>query len=298
MGSIRFGWLSLLQPRDKTNEHSEPDDLCRIFYCASTLLASFFSLSCVLLHNIALKVHRVRERSTHSQGITNHRGKVFGVLCFLGDRLCVISVCVTCSDNLCTRFGILLCVFSLHSSFFLVRVHGAGRFVPSALCSQSASIFSMHTVCTYNHRTLSFRFMDILAFRRWQSSTIASAIAHTLTALNTVKFVHSLLALSPLRMLNVTMHSDTYWQFVIFCVNTRYCIVRGRTNQQMNYYFSPKKRATTKNPKNRKIFSNHEFVSKNEWFRFFSLFRTFVSVLSLEFMCTYLKMQNELTFTN
>lgn len=121
---------------------------------------------------------------------------------------------------------------------------------------------------------------------------------HTLTALNTVKFVHSLLALSPLRMLNVTMHSDTYWQFVIFCVNTRYCIVRGRTNQQMNYYFSPKKRATTKNPKNRKIFSNHEFVSKNEWFRFFSLFRTFVSVLSLEFMCTYLKMQNELTFTN
>lgn len=154
------------------------------------------------------------------------------------------------------------------------------------LCVRNQPLFS---VCTpyaqYNHRTLSFRFMDILAFRRWQSSTIASAIAHTLTALDTVKFVHSLLALSPLRMLNVTMHSDTYWQFVIFCVNTRYCIVRGRTNQQMNYYFSPKKRATTKNPKNRKIFSNHEFVSKNEWFRFFSLFPALLCLFQAWNLC-------------
>lgn len=185
MGSVllwvQFGLVGFLSRSQETKRTNILNRMICVGYFIALLHFSprFFLLSCVLLHNIALKVHRVRERSTHSQGITNHRGKVFGVLCFLGDRLCVISVCVTGSDNLCTRFGILLCVFSLHSSFFLVRVYGAGRFVPSALCSQSASIFSMHTVCTYNHRTLSFRFMDILAFRRWQSSTIASAIAHT-----------------------------------------------------------------------------------------------------------------------
>lgn len=97
-----------------------------IFYCASTHFFSSFLFWCVA---VVWKLHRVRERSIHSQGITNHRGKALRVLCFLGDR-CVISVCVTYSDNLCTRsyFGscvILLLLLLVYSFPFVLPLHVA-----------------------------------------------------------------------------------------------------------------------------------------------------------------------------
>lgn len=184
-----FGFSSHFTMRQ--NEWTfELDDLCSLLHFSPR----FCLFSCVLLHIITLKVHRVRERSTHSQGITNHRGKYCRVLCFLGDRLCVISVCVTYSDNLCTSVRILLCVFSpfslsIHLSFFCslslwTRVHGAARLFRtlSLFFSLSFSVFAFclyfqheSTACTETIRTISFRFMDIFGFHRWKSSTSTSA---------------------------------------------------------------------------------------------------------------------------